>query len=95
MSKLIMTNRGKEERALDVYDLMVGNRVPASKNEADRAALYARVCSEGKIDIKKKEDTVLFIYEKLGGLVRTEEEEKKAQAKKKQMKVDAKKKKIA
>jgi len=93
MSK-VLVNLSKKERAEAIVGFITGERTPADNGEAARADRFAKVLNEAKIDLKDKNGAILFVYEKLGGLVRTEEEQKQAEARKKEAQKKGKKKMI-
>lgn len=86
----ILVNKVKEERAKDILALVLGTRVPKNDGEADRRDKFTAFLAEGNVDPKKPE-AVQFVYEKLGGLVRTESEQKEADKRKQEMQLKAKK----
>lgn len=75
--KKIFVNKEKEERALDIIKLITGRRVPIRDNDAeiDRKERFTIIFREDGIDPKSPE-ALEYLYTKLGGLIRTEEEEK-------------------
>lgn len=79
--KTIFVNLEKKERAEIIVGLLTGKIFPKNPDEVERIAHYSRIASEGKVDLKSP-SAITFFYEKLGGLLRTEEEEKVAKEKK-------------
>ncbi len=77
MSKFLINN-DKKARAEEIVALVSGKKVPQSENESERKEHFAKILSVEGIDIKSVE-AVEFVYEKLGGLALTEEENKKHQ----------------
>ena len=75
--QLIFTDQDKERRAKDLYLLLIGKRPLDTGLSAEHKdhmfARFTEFLQEAKIDIKKasEDEVVLFIYKKLGGLVRT------------------------
>jgi len=92
--KLVFVNLEKLNRAQDALKLVLGKQIARTPNELEAANTASRQLVEGKVDPKNEEAAVKFLYEKFGGLVRTEEEEKIAQEKKKEAIARGKKKAI-
>lgn len=90
MSKTIYVNQSKKDRAEDIVAMLIGKKVPSDANETSLAERYGRVFKDEGID-PKKDGAVKFVYEKLGGLMRTEDEEKNAKVKKAEMQKKGKK----
>lgn len=79
---MVFVNLIKKERAEKIYAFLNGSEIAKDKVEADLADRFAKLCAEAKVDEKGKLE---FIYVKLGGLVRTEEQQRVAEAKKKEI----------
>lgn len=77
----VFVNDQKKERAEEILRLVTGKKVALTDDEQDRKSRFAQHLASADIDPTSKE-ALAFIYEKLGGLVRTEAEEKKAKEKK-------------
>lgn len=75
--KVVFVNPSKFKRAEVIVDLVSGKRVPRTNEEIERKDKFTRVLQEQEIDLKK-DDAVPAVYELLGGLIRTPEEQKKA-----------------
>ncbi len=92
MEKTVFVNEEKRERAQYVYDLLVGKAVARNAEERERADHYARIAQAEGLDLKKDPPAaVAAIYVKMGGLLRTEAEQKVAEARKEEAKVKGKK----
>lgn len=74
---VIFVNSDKVSRAKDIVALITGKRVPLDQGEADRKDKFAGFMAAADID-PKSEGAMQFIYEKLGGLVRTVREQEVA-----------------
>lgn len=81
---MILVNEDKRARAQMIVDLISGKIVPRTAEEVERKEHYTKMVATADMDMKK-DDVLTFIYEKLGGLVRTEAEQAKAETKKKEM----------
>ena len=79
MRKIIFANLPKLHRAQNILDVLRNG----SKTEEEKTlgARFTELLAEAKLDIKDEEECVEFIYEKLGGLIQTEEEVKEVKAK--------------
>jgi|TARA_Y100000310_G_scaffold280166_1_gene299691 hypothetical protein len=87
---MIHVNKQKLERAKVIVELVLGDRVPQDSMEQERQERFTAHIRENKDlkmtkDAKDREAMVHFVYVLLGGLVRTEEQQKKAEIKKKTM----------
>lgn len=80
--KTIFVNEGKKGRSQEIFDLVSGKLVPRNADEIQRLEHYSRILNANKVDLKKETEAVTFIYLKLGGLMRTDAEEKVAKEKK-------------
>lgn len=74
---LIYVNLQKKARAEEIVAFVTGAKATKSEDEAERKSKFAALLeNEGKIDAKDDGDAaVQFVYEKLGGLLRTQEEQ--------------------
>lgn len=82
MSNIIFVNQDKFKRAQNIVALL--SRDAKNAEEAETKEKFAAFVNEGKIDIKKDKDkdgAIQFVYEKLGGLIRTQEQQKKIKGK--------------
>ena len=83
----VLVNENKKKRAEDIVRVLDGEK-PKELQKNEIAALKA-TCSElVKEEDVPKGDRLEFIYTKLGGLVRTEEEHKEAEKLRKETKKD-------
>lgn len=82
----ILVNEAKRKRALDIIALVTGKKDPQHSTDVERKEKWAIIFADEKVKPEDKA-AVMFVYKKLGGLVRTHEEHqevlKKAAAKKK------------
>jgi hypothetical protein len=92
--KIVFVSLEKFNRAKDALALVLGNKVPVTPNEVEVANSTSKLLVAGKIDPKDADAAVKFLYEKFGGLIRTEAEEAIAQEKKKEAIAKGKKKAI-
>lgn len=69
----ILVNEKKVKRAKDILDLL--GRAPKTDEEKRLKETFSELITKEKVD---KKDHLEFIYSKLGGLVRTEKEQKEA-----------------
>lgn len=74
---VILVNADKVARAKDILDLVTGKRIPRDEGEGDRKDKFAQFLAEADVN-PKGEDALQFVYEKLGGLVRTPSEQEDA-----------------
>jgi hypothetical protein len=74
---VLLVNADKVARAKDILDLITGKRIPKGEGESDSREKFAGFLTIADIDPKGK-DALQFIYEKLGGLVRTVREQEVA-----------------
>lgn len=87
----VFVNQNKHDRAKEVMDLISGEIAATDNGQAARADHFSKLMSDAKVDTK---DGLKFVYEKMGGLIRTEVEQKKADAAKKVAQKKGKKKMI-
>ena len=90
---IVFVNDEKKARAQEILDLVTGKTVPKNDGAEDTRAKFANFFSEAKVD-PKGADALEFVYEKLGGLIRTEAEQKAADVKKKEAQAKGRKKMI-
>lgn len=83
----VLVNTDKLDRAKNIADLVSGKLSPRTEEELERKNHFTQLLADGKIDLDNK-DLVKIVYVKLGGLVRTEAEQKVAD----ELKVEAQKK---
>lgn len=76
-TEVIFVNREKQERAQDILALISGARHARDAGEEMRIAHYTAILKEGKIG-PADEGALRYIYERLGGLIRTREEQEVA-----------------
>lgn len=77
LHETVFVNREKLERAKGILELVSGKRVPRTDGEAEQKERFAAIFADNDQDPKHK-DALRFVYETLGGLVRTESEQKDA-----------------
>ena len=78
-TELVLVDQSKVARAEEIVALL-GGKTPKTDAEQALRARFAELVKEEDV---AKEDYLEFVYTKLGGLVRTEEEEKVAKVKEK------------
>ena len=93
MTKLFYVNSKKKARAEEILALVSGVIIPKSNDQQIKKDKFGAFMAEASID-PKSEDALPFVYEKLGGLLRTEDEQKAADLRKKEIQAKAKKKMI-
>ena len=71
----IFVNKEKLDRAKEIIAFVLGKKVQRDENEIERTNKFSKLLTEAKIKADS-EEAVAFVYEKLGGLVRTETEQK-------------------
>ena len=76
----VLVNEKKAKRAKDIVDVL--GRDPKTEEETALKATFSKLVKEEEVADK---DVLEFIYTKLGGLVRTEVEHKKAETKSKKL----------
>lgn len=84
--KLIFVNVDKRNRAEEIYKMLLGQSTKekySHEHIAHQKEVFTAMLAEEKIDIKDKDATILFIYKKMAGLVRTVEQEAKMELLKK------------
>lgn len=74
---VIFVNREKLSRAKDIVALLTGKLIPRTPEESDRKELFSGFLAQAEIDLKDPK-ALQFVYEKLGGLVRTPDEQEVA-----------------
>lgn len=90
-SEVIFVSREKLDRAKEIVALVSGAQAPRTAEEVERQAHYAMILSGRDINPKAK-DALRAVYELLGGLVRTPEEQRAAEEQGKKMAAKFKKK---
>lgn len=75
----VLVNEKKSARAKLIVDIL--GRTPRNEEETNLKDTFSRLLKEDKVGEK---DVLEYVYTKLGGLVRTEAEVKKAKAVKKE-----------
>jgi hypothetical protein len=78
--KAVFVNGSKFKRAQTIVDLINGIKVPQKAEEQSRVDHYLKLINAHGIDLKSDE-AVPAVYELLGGLIRTPEEQKAAEHK--------------
>ena len=76
-SGVILVNREKAERASEILALITGKKTAKNSGEEERRDRFTAVLAEKDINPKSK-DALQAVYEILGGLVRTPEEQEAA-----------------
>ena len=71
----IFVNKEKLDRAKEIIAFVLGKKVQRDENEIERTNKFSKLLNEAKIKADS-EEAIAFVYEKLGGLVRTETEQK-------------------
>lgn len=71
----IFVNKEKLDRAKEIIAFVLGKKVQRDDNEMERTNKFSKLLTESKIKADS-EEAIAFVYEKLGGLVRTETEQK-------------------
>jgi hypothetical protein len=71
---MIYVNQEKLKRAQEILGFITGKLVPQSDIEVERKQRFHAHLTAAKIPVDDKK-ALEFVYEKLGGLVRTEEEQ--------------------
>lgn len=79
ISQLVFTDPDKKRRAEDAYLILMGKNPKEAQMGAEHKAYlrdrFGELIEEEKIDIKDKDAAILFIYKKMGGAVRTLEQQ--------------------
>jgi len=75
---VVFVNGSKYRRAKDILDLINGDRAPVKQEDVARKEHYARQLKANDID-PKSEEALPSLYELLGGLIRTSQEQKAAE----------------
>lgn len=91
--KLVFVNGSKFKRAESILATLLGQKAVVKTEELQRKDHYARQIEAYGIDLQS-EDALPAIYELLGGLIRTPEEQKHADEKAIDLKTKGKKKMI-
>lgn len=73
--KIILVNEDKVTRANEILNFVTGRRQPKDEGEAERKVRFTQHLAEAGVDLSDTEAALRFVYEKLGGLVRTEIEQ--------------------
>lgn len=79
----VLVDEKKRLRAQEIAALLKRNPRADVEEEAALKEKFSRLVTEAKV---KEEDVIEFIYTKLGGLVRTQAEQKVAEAREKEAK---------
>lgn len=74
---VIFVNAEKHARAKEIVDFVGGKRSTKTTEEEDRRERFAAIMSDNGVSAKDP-DAVQFVYEKLGGLIRTPHEQEVA-----------------
>jgi hypothetical protein len=74
---VVLVNGNKVTRAKNIVELVSGRRTPLDQSEAELKERWSRHFANGEHD-PKATTAVQFVYEKLGGLVRTKTEQEEA-----------------
>jgi hypothetical protein len=91
MAKLVLVNEEKAKRAKGIVALVLGKAVAKTEAEEDNQRKFSAMADAEGVDKEDSETLVQFVYEKLGGLVRTEAEEKEARRRKESLAQDKRK----
>ena len=86
LANKFLVNEEKVKRAQGIVELL--GRPYRNEDEREVKEKFSKLLADAKVD---PEDALLFVYEKLGGLVRTEAEEKAHEAKVAEIKAKKKK----
>lgn len=89
-NKVYFVNPEKYDRAKEILALILGEKVPQKIEETERKEHYTKQLAKHEID-PKSDDALPAIYEIIGGLIRSEVEQKEAETKAKELKSKAKK----
>ena len=87
---IVFVNTKKQKRAEEILSLVIGKTVPKNDGDIDNKEKFANFLAVEKVD-PKGPDALEFIYTKLGGLVRTEAEQKAAESRKKEIQAKGRK----
>lgn len=93
MTQIIYVNEAKRRRAQEILNLISGVSSPKTIGQTEDKVRFSGVLAEAKIAVDS-EDALPFIYEKLGGLIRTPAEQAQAEKRKKEAMAKGKKKMI-
>mgnify|MGYP001563053322 CR=1 FL=1 len=89
--KIHLVNDEKVRRAKDILDLL--QREGKDDGEREQKNKFAALLSSANLD-PKSEEALRFVYEKLGGLMRTEAEQQAAEEKKAAIKEKGRRRKV-
>lgn len=78
-TSIVLVNKDKAKRATDIIDLL--GRAPKSEDEGETKTKFTALLKDSDVDVKDKDTAIQFVYEKLGGLIRTVEQDKKIKEK--------------
>lgn len=84
MANIIFVNADKKKRAEDIYRLITGKRMNEKVSAEEEMRLKERfidLLAEKKIALKDAEECLVAIYELMGGVIRTPEQQAKIKAK--------------
>lgn len=79
-TNLIFVNQEKYKRAVAIVDVL--SRQAKNTEEAELKEKFTRILSEAKVD-SEGDEAVKFVYETLGGLIRTTDEQEEVEETKK------------
>lgn len=82
-SSVVLVSFEKKVRAEAILNLVLGGKIPSTTGELAQKDKFSKLLAENDIDAKSAK-ALVFIYEKIGGLVRSPEEQAKADTKKKE-----------
>lgn len=91
--KVVFVNPQKYKRAEVIVALVNGTRQAITDQDQERKDKFTRLIQEQGLDLKK-DDVIPAVYELLGGLIRTPEEQKEIEVKAVEMQKRGKKKMI-
>ncbi len=89
-NNVFFVNPEKYDRAKDILALITGQKVAQKAEEEQRRDHYTRQLTKHEVD-PKSEDAIPAIYELLGGLIRSSEEQKDAELRAKEAQKKGKK----
>ena len=82
----VLVNEEKARRAQDIFGLVSGKVAPKDQMEIERKDRWTRHLAAGEIGLDDEQVATEFIYEKLGGLIRTPADQAKADRRKEEIK---------
>ena len=82
---LVYVNDIKKRRAEEIYGYITGDKTAVDSTEVERATRFGKYLNDQKIDVKKKDEALKAIYLRMGGLMRTETEQKAVEANKRKI----------